>query len=104
MQDCEIREALKRAAAFLGFVDVSTSADDISLGLRFVNLGEQQTEDPEDDKIVHAYSSASGAGAGGAGAGLSFTGDASAGGSVKSSPRPPLESSSIRFERRPRIG
>ena len=51
MLDCEELIALKRVQAFLGFVDRSKNAR-ISLGLRFVNLDKQPSEDSQDDNIV----------------------------------------------------
>ena len=68
MQDCETLTALKRAKAFLlGFVDDPQDADDISLGLCFINLDnqkihnnqKQQPEDSEDDNIVESTNSMS---------------------------------------------
>ena len=55
MLDCEELIALKRVKAFLGgFVHCSKNAGGISLGLRFVNLDEQEPEDSQDDNIVES--------------------------------------------------
>ena len=60
MLDCEKLIALKRVQAFLGEFDHrSKDAVRISLGLRFINLDEQQPEDSQDDDIVESTNSMS---------------------------------------------
>jgi len=60
MLDCEKLIALQRVQAFLGeFDDRSKDAVRISLGLRFINLDEQQPEDSQDDDIVASTNSMS---------------------------------------------